>query len=209
MPISASARFCGTARRSVAAGERPPQIVGERRPGAHCVDAGLVARMRRHRRDIAGGEHRCGSAGRAQRLVNQQKSAFVERQPGIGQKRRAARLGDPQRLVEFDRAAFGRDQPAGLDGSYRRVGQHPDAALFEDAGEQLAHAAVVRWQQTLARDQRHLGRGAEQLREPVLRRQRQLDPAGAAADDRQPQTRHLPRRARAALPSADRNGRSA
>ena len=114
VPINASARFCGTARRSLRPASARRRLSASGGPGAHRVDAGLLARMRRHRRDVAGGEYRC-VARRAQRLVNHQKSALVERQPGIGQPWRAARLGDPQRFVESDRVAVRRDQPAGFD----------------------------------------------------------------------------------------------
>ena len=72
-----------------APGERAPQIVGERRSGAHRVDAGLLARMRWHRRDIAGGEHR-SVRRRAQALLDQHE-ARVRRAAGRYRQARARR----------------------------------------------------------------------------------------------------------------------
>ena len=171
-------------------GERAPQIVGKRRAGAHRVDAGLLARMGRHRRDIAGCED-CGVGRRAIGLVDDDKTALVERQAGIREPRRTCRFGDPQSLVEFDHRAVLRDQPARLNAHNRIVGDRAHAALAEDDLETAADRVIVRRQQPLARDQRHLRRRWKQASETLLRRYRQFDPAGAATDNGQPHMAQL------------------
>ncbi len=132
------------------AGERAAQIGGERRALADGVDPGFFARMGGHRRDIAGGKDlRVGR--RAQGLVDRDKAALGQRQPGLGEPRGGTRLGHPQGFVERDAPAVGAEERSRLDAGDRAAGQQVDAALGENPLEQVAHPTIVRGQQRVAR----------------------------------------------------------
>ncbi len=122
------------------AGERTTQIGGERRPLADGIDPGLLARVGKHRRDVAGSEYaRIG--GRSQGFVDHDKTAIGQRQSGVGKPWCGARLGHPQRLVEFDPATIRADQHAGLDADNGIAGDERDPSIGEDS---LEHAGVRR-----------------------------------------------------------------
>ncbi len=140
----------GAARRL--AGERAAQIGGERRPLADGVDAGLLARVGRHRRHVPGGENaRIG--GRAQGFVDRDKTGLGQRQSGVAEPWCGPRLGYPQRLVEFDPAAVGANQNPRLDTNHGVAGDEGDPAFGENLLEPPADAAVVRRQQRFAGDE--------------------------------------------------------
>ena len=191
------------------AGKRAPQIRGERRTLADGVDAGLLARMGDHCRDVAGGED-ARVTGRPQGFVDRDEAVGGQRQPGFGEPGRRSRLGHPQRLVEGDRACRRRRSARrARPGRPRCSVSTRDAALGQDPLEQSADPPVVRRQQRLPGYQRNLDRAAAQGGEPMLRRERQLDTGSTAADHREAQPRHLLRPGEQRLPAARRNGRSA
>ncbi len=70
--------------------EHAPQIVGQRRSLAHREDARFGSAMGQHGDAIAGAEDAI-VAGRAQRIVDGQEAALVERQAGIGEPWRGTR----------------------------------------------------------------------------------------------------------------------
>ena len=143
-----------------------------------------------HRRDIAGGEDpRVGR--RAQGLVDRDKAALGQGQPGVGEPRGGAGLGHPQGFVERDAPAAGADERSRLDTNDRAVGLHGNAVLGENPLEKVAHPTIVRGQQRIAGDERHFRRQAQRS-EAMLRGQSELDTAGATADHREPQPRHCP-----------------
>ncbi len=89
-------------------------------------------------------------------------------------------------------------------GSTRMIvtaGQQGDAALGENPLEPKADPAVVRRQQCIAGDEGDLDRSVAQPREAMLRRQCQLDAAGAAADHGEAQSPHRPGAAQQGFPA--------
>ena len=183
-----------------AAGEGAAQIGGERRTLADGVNPRLLARMGEHRRDVAGREDPRVS-GRAQPVVDRDEALRRQRQTGVGEPGRGTGLGHPQRLVEFDPPAIGAEQNTRRDTHDGAAGEHGHPVIGEDLLEQPADPGIVRRQQRLAGDQGYLDRVALQSGQAVLRRKRELDPAGAAADHGEAQPRHLARPRQQRLPA--------
>ena len=193
------------------AGERAAQIVcqrralrGPRRRRPSRADGRASSPRRRRRRPL----RRRASAGSRR---SRQSPRASSGSPVSASQGAARRLGHPQRLVEGD-ARASRRRSAGRCSTRTISACRCSSAMPRSArmpSMQAPDAPVVRRQQRVAGDQGDLGRVAEQPRQPMPRRQRQLDAARAAADDREAQPRQAPERVPATPPSARRTGRSA
>ena len=78
---------------------------------------------------------------------------------------------------------------------------HGHPVIGEDSFEEQADPGIVRRQQRLAGDQGYLDRVALQSGQAVLCRKRELDPAGAAADNGEAKPRHFSRARQQRLPA--------
>ena len=192
------------------AGQRPPQIVGERRPGAHRIDAGLLARVGRHRRDVAGGEHRLVAPASAASRRPRRKPRSSSGRPvsaSHGAPPASVTHSASSNAIVLPSAAISR--PGSTDATGVSVSTRMPRS-FENAGEQRpARARLCDGSKPSRVTKRYFGRAA-----------RAAPPAGAAPraparPRRRPRRRSpaaieaAPRRAPAAPPSAGRTGRSA
>ena len=188
------------------AGERAAQIGGERRALADGVDTGLLARMGDHRRHVAGGEDP-RIAGRTQGFVDRDEAVrSVSGSPVSASQGAAPASVTHSASSKSTRLPSAQISDAGRDPDDLAAGQHGDPALGEDPLEEPADAPVVRRQQRVPGDQGNLDRTAAQPGEPILRRERQLDAAGAAADHREAQPRHLAGAGEQRLPARRETG---
>ena len=190
------------------AGERAAQIGGERRALADGVDPGFLARMGDHRRDIAGRED-ARIAGRAQGLVDRDKAArrsraaqsrramgphpprsptAPRRNRSAGRRRRSARQARPERpRCRSARRSRARRKSARTNGRTRRLcdGSNASRVMRATSSGAAPSPASRYWAD-----------------------KRQLDTAGAAADDGEPQPPHLSGAGQQGFPALRQNGRS-
>ena len=83
---------------------------------------------------VAGGEDPC-VAGRGERVVDGEEAVLVERQAGVGEPRRGARLGDDEHRVGLLPLAVLEPDRAALDALGAGVLEQPDAAALEDRAQ--------------------------------------------------------------------------
>ena len=142
------------------------------------------------RRHVAGGKNP-RIRRRAQAVVNRNKALGGLRQPGICEPGRGAGLGHPERFVKIDPPAIGAEQNPRRDTGDGAAGDHSNPVIGENPFEQPADPVIMRRQQRATGDERHVDRIAFQFGQAVLRRKREFDPAGAAADHGKAQPRDL------------------
>ena len=113
----------------------------------------------------------------------------VERQTGLAQPGRAARLGDPENLVGGDYRAGARAQLPGGDLGDFGVKVHRDLPFGQNLGESRAHGGVVSGQDARAGGKQmqpqFVGLTAPRrqfLAQAIMQGQGQFDPAGPRAD---------------------------
>ena len=172
--------------------EDAAQVSRQGRTLADGEDARLLAGMVDDASDVAGGEH-VGMGNRAQGIGDADETGIVERQAGLRQPRRGARHGHPEDLIERDIGPALAMQSPGIDPRHPMPGMHVNTAFGEDAGELAAHPPIVGRQYFFRLgDQMILGIGAgppglrQHPAKTVLDTEQKLEPAGAGADDADP-----------------------
>ena len=113
-------------------GQGAPDVVGQHRPGAYGIDAGLRQIARAEGGDIARGEHVVAALS-AQAGIHPDEAARIEREAGLGEPRSGGGARGPEDLVGGKSAVTLAMQDAGLDPCDTRAGYDRDAALGEDA----------------------------------------------------------------------------
>ena len=166
-------------------GQRPAQILRQRRPLPDREDAGPGPPVIDHRRHVAAGEH-VRMRGRAQEIVDADEPVPVDVEPGGGGPGLDRGAGHPENLVRFDRPAVLENQPAGLDPDDGAAEQRLDPARGEDTREPGPGRRVVGRQQHRGGIDDGQGDRSGAPRQAVPHRKRELDPAGAPADDGDP-----------------------